>query len=40
MKEKEDIKDKNGNIKPEILEAIADRAIKRNPIIYKRLSEI
>ena len=36
----ENIKDERGNIRIEILEKIADAAIARNPLIYKRLAEI
>lgn len=39
-KVQENIKDERGNIRIEILEKIADDAIARNPLIYKRLAEI
>lgn len=40
-KEKEEnSRDERGNVRKEILEKIADDAIARNPLIYKRLAEI
>jgi hypothetical protein len=33
-------RDKNGNLTKETIEALVDRAIAMNPLIYERLSEI